>query len=89
MKGLRILPLLMVLSFGVGFTACGGDSADDLKAKQTELDEREARMDEMKALQRKQNLGTATAADEARLAELYALLEEEGENPEGGNPEDN
>jgi len=88
MKGLRIAPLVLVLTFVAGFTACGGGSADDLAEQKAKLNEREARLDEIKELQRKQNLGTATAEDEARLAALYAELEAEGEDPEAAESTD-
>ena len=80
-----IFPVLLGFCLFGSFTACGGGSADDLAEQQAELDEREALIDEIRELQKKQSQGTLTAAEEARLAELYALLDEEGENPGGGN----
>jgi hypothetical protein len=82
MRQLKIAPLLFVLAFGAGFTGCGGDSADDLAAQQEKLNQREARMDELKQLQKKENTGTLTPEERARLDEIYAELESEGENPE-------
>ncbi|OIO06397.1 MAG: hypothetical protein AUJ52_12305 [Elusimicrobia bacterium CG1_02_63_36] len=68
---------MLGLCFLGGFSGCGGSSADATQL----ANEREARKNEIDELQKKQNAGTITPEEEARLAQLYKELEEEGENP--------
>lgn len=73
----HLMPLALGLLLVGGFAGCGGSSAD---ATQLAAD-RDARKKELEDLQEKQRNGTITESEQARLDQINAELEHEGENP--------
>ena len=78
----RVFPLVFAACVIGGFTACGGESADELAEEQAKLDEKQAKIEELEGLQKKRANGTITSQEEVRLHNLYVELDNLGENPE-------
>lgn len=74
-----IFPVVFALAAGLGLSGCGGGDDDgDLGQQQAELDCKQARIDQIEALQA---IDPRSDAQQAELDAFYAQLEAEAEDP--------